>query len=54
MWPLTWSTASAEGSLEGGFLFGWNDVVTAALILALQLAFIGYIWRSTQKAQESA
>lgn len=40
MWPLTWSTASAEGSLEGGFLFGWNDVLLAVLILAVQLAFI--------------
>ena len=36
MWPLTWSTASAEGSLEGGFLFGWNDVVVASLILTVQ------------------
>jgi len=45
MWPLTWSTASAEGSLEGGFLFGWNDVAVAAVILAIQLAFIIATWK---------
>jgi len=49
MWPLTWSTASAEGSLEGGFLFGWNDVVVATFILAVQLAFIVFTWRKSRK-----
>jgi hypothetical protein len=51
MWPLTWSTASAEGSLEGGFLFGWNDVVMASLILSVQLAFIVYTWTKFREAQ---
>lgn len=48
MWPLTWSTASAEGTLRGGFLLGWTDTLTAACILALQLVFIVYTWRLTR------
>lgn len=51
MWPLTWSTASAEGSLEGGFLFGWNDVLVASFILAVQLVFI---WYTVKKLREMA
>jgi len=54
MWPLTWSTASAEGSLEGGFLFGWNDVVVASLILTVQLAFIVYTWGKLREAPEDS
>lgn len=45
MWPLTWSTASAVGTLKGGFLLGWNDVMFTSIILLLQLAFIYYTWK---------
>jgi hypothetical protein len=43
MWPLTWSLASAEGTLKGGFVFGWDSVLFSGLILIVQAAFILYI-----------
>lgn len=54
MWPLTWSTASAEGSLEGGFLFGWNDAAVAALILAIQLGFIVFTAKKQQGVRDTS
>jgi membrane protease YdiL (CAAX protease family) len=53
MWPLTWSAASAEGTLQGGALFGWNDVLFALLILAIQLAFMVYTWKKFHNASEN-
>jgi hypothetical protein len=47
MWPLTWSLASAEGTLKGGFVFGWDSVLFSGLILAVQAAFIFYLWKKT-------
>jgi len=45
MWPLTWSTASAMGTLKGGFLFGWSDVALVSVVLAIQVGFMVYAWR---------
>lgn len=42
MWPLTWSTSSAVGTLKGGFLLGWNDVILAFIVLLIQIVFIIY------------
>ncbi|NMB79954.1 MAG: hypothetical protein GYA23_12775, partial [Methanomicrobiales archaeon] len=53
MWPLTWSTASAEGTLKGGFLLGWTDAISALAILAIQLAFIAWTWKMIQDRQPS-
>ncbi|MBP1928283.1 membrane protease YdiL (CAAX protease family) [Methanolinea mesophila] len=46
MWPIAWAASSAKGTLAGGMLFAWNDVTQVALVLLLQLAFIGWIWRN--------
>ncbi len=43
MWPLTWSTSSAVGTLKGGFLLGWNDASLAFIVLLIQIAFIIYV-----------
>jgi len=43
MWPLTWSLASAEGTLKGGFVFGWDSVVFSGAILVVQVACILYL-----------
>jgi hypothetical protein len=47
MWPLTWSLASAEGTLKGGFIFGWDDVLFSGLILIVQAVFILSILKKT-------
>jgi len=46
MWPLTWSTSSAVGTLKGGFLLGWNEAIMAFLVLLVQGVFIYYIWKN--------
>ncbi|MGB9936508.1 MAG: hypothetical protein ACPK7O_02205 [Methanobacterium sp.] len=46
MWPLTWSTSSAVGTLKGGFLLGWNEALMALLVLLAQLIVIYYIWKN--------
>ena len=51
MWPLTWSTSSAVGTLKGGFLLGWNEAVMAFIVLILQLAVIYYIWKNKRLNQ---
>lgn len=45
MWPLTWSTSSAVGTLKGGFLLGWDEVVMATFVLLVQIALIYYMWK---------
>lgn len=52
MWPLTWSTASAEGTLQGGFLLGWHDALLYAVILIIQLIFIGYTWKRMSRRSD--
>ncbi len=56
MWPLTWSTSSAVGTLKGGFLLGWNEVIMTSIVLLAQLAFIIYTWKhlKSNKLQDSA
>lgn len=51
MWPLTWSTSSAVGTLKGGFLLGWNEAIMAFIVLMLQLAAIYYIWKNKRLNQ---
>jgi len=46
MWPLTWSTSSAVGTLKGGFLLGWNEAIMAFIVLLIQIAVIYYIWKN--------
>lgn len=48
MWPLTWSTSSAVGTLKGGFLLGWNEALMAGVVLLVQVGFIYYIWKKTR------
>lgn len=43
MWPLTWSTSSAVGTLKGGLLLGWNDAFLAIVVLIIQIAIIYYL-----------
>ena len=47
MWPLTWSTSSAVGTLKGGFLLGWNEAIMAFIVLIIQIALIYYMWKKT-------
>ncbi|MBI5679645.1 MAG: hypothetical protein HZC47_01930 [Methanobacterium sp.] len=49
MWPLTWSTSSAVGTLKGGFLLGWNDVIMTSILLLAQIAVIIYTWKKIEK-----
>lgn len=49
MWPLTWSTSSAVGTLKGGFLLGWNEALMAGFVLVVQIGFIYYIWKTRTK-----
>lgn len=53
MWPLTWSTSSAVGTLKGGFLLGWNDVALASIVLLIQLAFIMYTLKNKNSARNN-
>ncbi len=46
MWPLTWSTSSAVGTLKGGFLLGWNDVILASIVLLIQFGVIIYLLKN--------
>lgn len=48
MWPLTWSTSSAVGTLKGGFLLGWNEAIMAAIVLLVQISVIYYIWKKSR------
>ncbi|WP_414470176.1 hypothetical protein [Methanobacterium sp. ACI-7] len=53
MWPLTWSTSSAVGTLKGGFLLGWNEAIMAFLVLLVQVIVIYYIWKNKGTVQKS-
>lgn len=44
MWPLTWSISSAEGTLKGGFLLGWDEALLAGIVLCIQVLVLVYLW----------
>ena len=44
MWPLTWSISSAEGTLKGGFLLGWDEAFMAGMVLCIQILVMLYLW----------
>jgi len=45
LWPLAFPIGSSIGTLMGGMEFTWDHVTIWAIILAVQLIFIGYTWR---------
>jgi len=45
LWPLVWGAATAFSMLQGGRIFGWDDALFMALILAIQAGFIFYAWK---------
>ena len=48
IWPLAFCFGSAIGTLMGGMQFTWGQVASWAVIMLLQIGFIGYTcwWQS--------
>lgn len=54
LWPLVWTVSSSIGTLQGGFSFGWDQVVTYALLLLVQMAAIGWMILQTRQERVAA
>jgi hypothetical protein len=54
VWPLMAAVGSAIGTLQGGFVFGWDSVPEAAALLLVQLAAIAAFARWPRRRTERA
>lgn len=56
VWPLLATVGSAIGTLQGDFVFGWNDVPVAVALLVVQVAAIAVFarWRSRTSERTGA
>lgn len=45
LWPLFYGVASGIGTLQAGFTFGWDEVLSSAILLVAQIAILVGIHR---------
>lgn len=49
LWPLFYPIASGIGTLQAGFVMGWSDVVSGAVLLVVQVFVVAVVMRGTLK-----
>ncbi|MGO1975492.1 MAG: hypothetical protein ACTH2Q_21240 [Propionibacteriaceae bacterium] len=49
LWPLFYPVASGIGTLQAGFAMGWPDVVSGAVLLAVQVVVLVLLVASTRR-----
>jgi hypothetical protein len=54
LWPIAWASTCAMGTLVGGYVFSWYDILVCGAAFALQLAVVAWTWRRQQAALPGA